>query len=136
MVLIYSPPLPLTIRILLVEDHEINRRLLQDYLLFRGYEVFGIADGADFFTAMGEYCPDLILLDLKLPNLDGFTILEQLRTHIELPQVPVIVISAYAFESDQQRALELGATHYLVKPIRLDSLRQLIETTIANQGKN
>jgi len=136
MVLIYSPPLPLTIRILLVEDHEINRRLLQDYLSFRGYEVFGIADGADFFTALTEYCPDLILLDLKLPNMDGFTILEQLQTHTELPQIPVIVISAYAFESDQQRALELGATHYLVKPIKLDSLRQLIETTIEKQNKN
>lgn len=118
------------IRVLLVEDNETNRRLLVDYLTFAGYATFSIADGGEFFTALAEWCPDLILLDLKLPTVDGYTLLAQLQKDEKWQSIPVIVVSALAFKADQQRALALGACRYLVKPVGLEHLRQVIAEEI------
>jgi CheY-like chemotaxis protein len=123
-------------RILLVEDHEISRHLLSDYLSCLGYQVLAIADGAAFFAALSYFQPDLILLDLKIPHIDGYSILEKFR---ELPpeqQVPIIVVSAYAFKSDQQRAFNLGAKKYFVKPINLSQLREAIQEILHDLTQN
>ncbi|XWK86079.1 MAG: response regulator [Phormidium sp.] len=117
----------LSSRILLVEDHEISRQLLSDYLGCLGYHVLAIADGAAFFPALSNFRPDLILLDLKIPHLDGYSILKQLQALPIDRQVPIIVVSAYAFKSDQQRAFSLGAKKYFVKPINLSQLRDAIQ---------
>lgn len=117
----------LSSRILLVEDHEISRQLLSDYLSCLGYQVLAIADGKVFFWALSSFQPDLILLDLKIPHLDGYSILKELQALPIDQQVPIIVVSAYAFKSDQQRALSLGAKKYFVKPINLSQLRDAIQ---------
>lgn len=113
-------------RLLLVEDHEINRLLLADYLTYCGYEVLTLSEGALFATAIAKFQPHLIVLDLKLPDTDGYTLLQQLQQHGEWSRIPVIVVSAFAFRADQRRALNLGARHYLVKPIQLLELKQLL----------
>lgn len=119
------------IRILLVEDNETNQRLMDDFLSrWCGYQVTSIRDGADFFPALREIRPHLILLDLKLPNVDGFTLLLQLRASKEWQHVPVIVVSAYAFKSDRQKAMNLGANQYFVKPVNLQEVQQGIETEL------
>lgn len=114
-------------RILMVEDHDTSRQLLSDYLSFLGYEVFAIADGAAFFSALSLFQPELILLDLKIPHIDGYSILKEIQALPSDRQVPIIVVSAYAFKSDQQRALSLGAKKYFVKPINLSQLREAIQ---------
>ena len=117
----------LTDRILLVEDHEVNRRLLSDYLSYLGYQVLCLAEGSTFFETMSHFQPHLVLLDLKLPGIDGYTLLQQIQQKPDWPQMPVIVVSAYAFKADQQRALNLGAKRYFVKPVNLSYLRQAIQ---------
>lgn len=114
-------------RILLVEDHEVNRCLLSDYLSYFGYQVFCLAEGSTFFEAVVRFRPHLILLDLKLPGIDGYTLLEQMQQRPQSQQVPIIVVSAYAFKADQQRAFRLGAKRYFVKPVNLAHLRQAIQ---------
>lgn len=114
-------------RILLVEDDDSNRQMLGDYLTLIGYEVHSVATGTECLVAIGKLRPNLILLDLKLPDISGYELLEELKAHPEWSCIPVIVISAYAFRSDQAKALALGARHYLVKPIELEQLIQAIE---------
>lgn len=101
--------------------------MLEDYLVYCGYQVLGIATGSSFFQALAEFQPHLVLLDLKLPDIDGYTLLQQLQQKPEWDNIPVIVVSAYAFKADQQRALDLGARRYFVKPVSLRDLKQAIE---------
>lgn len=115
-----------TIRILLIEDNDINRQLMTDYLKYCGYEVLSLPRGGTFAAAMSQFKPHLVLLDLKLPDVDGYTLLQQIQQKPEWLKIPVIVVSAYAFQSDQQRALSLGARRYLVKPVKLPELLQAI----------
>lgn len=114
-------------RILIVEDHEVNRRLLMDYICYLGYQVFTIGEGSTFFQAISQFQPHLILLDLKLPGIDGYTLLQLLQQQSDWQKVPVIVVSAYAFKADRERALSLGAKRYFVKPVNLAQLRQAIQ---------
>ncbi len=114
------------VRILLIEDNEANRRLMSDYLSYCGYSVYALSEGTQLDAVMQQFRPQVILLDLKLPTIDGYTLLTQIRQREDWQTVPVIVVSAYAFQRDQQRALELGARRYLVKPIRLSQLTDAI----------
>lgn len=116
-----------SMRILLLEDNDINRQLLSEYLNYLGYQVLALADGCNLFQALSDFQPHLILLDLKLPGVDGYTILEQIQQSSQWHHVPIIVVSAFAFKADQQRALDLGAKRYFVKPVRLPQLNQAIQ---------
>jgi two-component system cell cycle response regulator DivK len=118
-------------RILLIEDNEPGRQLMTDYLNYVGFTVLGLPGGAMFASAMQEFCPHLILLDLKLPDIDGFTLLQQIHQNPEWARIPVIVVSAFAFQTDQQRALRLGARRYFVKPVKPLLLQQAIEQELS-----
>lgn len=120
-------------RILLVEDNEASRQLMSDYLEYYGYKVLGLAKGSLFASAMMQFCPNLVLLDLKLPDVDGYSLLQERQWHPDWLKVPVIVISAFAFQADQRRALNLGACQYLVKPVGLTQLKQAIHRELACQ---
>ncbi|MGL4619175.1 MAG: response regulator transcription factor, partial [Chroococcidiopsis sp.] len=97
-----APANPIPKRILLVEDNYLNRQMLEDYLVFCGYQVLGLADGTEFFQALADFQPELILLDLRLPGIDGYTLLEQKSCRQDYQSIPVIVVSAFAFKADQQ----------------------------------
>ncbi len=120
------PSLNSTIRILLVEDNDISRQLMSDFLGHCGYSIRALSSGSDFAQTMTQFRPHLVLLDLKLPDIDGFMLLEQLQRSSEWANIPVIVVSAFAFQVDRQRALELGARQYLVKPVVLPQIQQAI----------
>jgi two-component system cell cycle response regulator DivK len=120
------------IRILLVEDNPISRQLMGDYLEYQGFSVLGLGEGSSFMATVTEFRPHLILLDLKLPDVDGYTLLEQLRSRLEWETLPVIVVSAYAFQTDQQRAFSLGVRQYLIKPVNLSQLKQAITQEFEN----
>lgn len=119
------------IRILLIEDNEPNRRLMEDYLAYVGYSVMALADGNSFEVALEEFQPQIVLLDLRLPGIDGYEILARMQQRSDWQQIPVIVVSACAFVADQQRAMNLGARRYLVKPIRLAELLAVIQDELA-----
>lgn len=114
-------------RILLVEDNEISRLLMSDYLEYCGWKVLSLAEGEPFLQTMRQFQPHLVLLDLKLPGVDGFTLLAQAQQIPEWLGIPIIVVSAFAFQTDQQRALNLGARRYLVKPVKPLLLREVIQ---------
>jgi two-component system, cell cycle response regulator DivK len=109
-------------RILVVEDNDINRMLLSDYLSYSGYHVQSLSDGSNFFKTIEKFQPDLILLDLKLPDVDGYYLLEQIQQQQDFARIPVIVVSGFAFKVDQEKAIKLGARGYFVKPINLNAL--------------
>jgi two-component system, cell cycle response regulator DivK len=119
-------------RILLVDDNEISCQLMTDYLEHCGWQVFSVVAGKAFDRAIANFQPNIILLDLKLPDIDGFTILKQIQETASWRTIPVIVISAHAFQTDQQRALKLGARQYLVKPIKLPQLVQAIQQELGD----
>ncbi len=118
------------IQVLLVEDNEINRLLMCDYLRYYRYRVVSLVDGEQFFETMACVQPNIILLDLKLRETNGYQILENLQKSSEYRDIPVIVISGLAFQKDKKCAFELGARHYLVKPINLNELNKLIQEEV------
>jgi DNA-binding response OmpR family regulator len=124
---------PSSARILLVEDDDAGRQLMSDYLESYGYKILGLPKGSGFALAMNQFRPDLVLLDLKLPDIDGYALLQQRQRHPDWLKVPVIVISALAFQADQQRALKLGACQYVIKPINLTQLKQTIRQQLSGQ---
>jgi two-component system, cell cycle response regulator DivK len=114
------------VRILQIEDNAASRQLMSDYLRHHGWDVMSLEEGTSFAAAMTQFQPHLVLLDLKLPDVDGYTLLQQMQENPDWRLTPVIVISAFAFQADKQRALDLGARRYLVKPVNLAQLRQAI----------
>ncbi|MGI8501680.1 MAG: response regulator [Hassallia sp.] len=122
-------------RILLVEDNEINRILLCDYLKYCNYDVQSLSEASSFFSTLKQFQPELILLDLKLPDIDGYTLLEKMQNKPDYVNIPIIVVSAFAFKADQERARNLGACRYFVKPVNLTDLIQAIEEELALKSK-
>lgn len=122
-------------RILLIEDNDVNRILLCDYLNYCGYDVESLSEASTFFSTIEKFQPELILLDLKLPDIDGYTLLEEMQNKPDYPNIPVIVVSAFAFKADRERALNLGACQYFVKPVNLIDLIIAIEEKLAFKNK-
>ncbi|MBD2094296.1 response regulator [Trichocoleus sp. FACHB-591] len=121
-----SEPSP-AVRVLLVEDDDFNRLLLNDYLSYRGYQVLSLAEGSSFLSTLTQFQPHVVLLDLKLPDISGYQLLEALRQQIEFQHLPVIVLTAFAFRAERQQALQLGVQGYFVKPSRPEELVAAIE---------
>lgn len=122
-------------RILLIEDNDVNRILLDDYLNYCGYDVQSLSEASTFFSTIEQFQPQLILLDLKLPDIDGYALLEKMHKLPDYVNIPVIVVSALAFKADRERALDLGACRYFVKPVNLIDLIQAIEEELALNSK-
>ncbi|NEZ54350.1 response regulator [Adonisia turfae] len=104
-------------RILLIEDDYGNRVLFADFLEQCGYRVLPLVDGNNCIEIMQEFLPHLVLLDIKLPHIDGVTLIQAIRNHAQFHAIPILVVSGYAFQADRRRALAAGATDYMVKPI-------------------
>lgn len=122
-------------RVLLVEDHYLNRMLLSDYLSYSGYDVQSLSEGSTFFSTIEKFEPDLMLLDLKLPDIDGYSLLKQVQQKPDLSKIPIIVVSAFAFKADQELALSLGARRYFVKPLKLKELILTIEEELTSHHR-
>lgn len=122
-------------RVLLIEDNDVNRMLLSDCLKFCGYQVKSLANGSKFFSAVKTFQPNLIVLDLKLPDIDGFLLLEKMQQNCRTVKIPVIVVSGLAFKSDWERAIGLGARRYFVKPVILTELTQAIKRELSCHHK-
>jgi len=113
-------------RILYVEDNEDNIYMLTRRLERQGFEVLVARDGEQGVTMARKERPDLILMDLNMPVMDGWEATRQLKAAAETETIPVIALSAHAMTGDRERAIEAGADEYDTKPVRIDSLKDKI----------
>jgi len=109
-------------KILLVEDNELNRDMLSRRLIRRGYNVILAEDGSQGVSAAHTEMPDLILMDLSLPVMDGWEALVCLKSYPETREIPIIALTAHALVSDRQKAFEAGFDDYDCKPVELSRL--------------
>jgi type II secretory ATPase GspE/PulE/Tfp pilus assembly ATPase PilB-like protein/CheY-like chemotaxis protein len=109
---------PMQSTVLLVEDEEALRLVLKDLLTREGFTVLEAADGIAALDQVDRGAPDIVVLDLNLPRLDGYGVLSRLRAREQTAQLPVIVLTAKADEDNEVRVLEIGATDFLTKPFR------------------
>ncbi|MFO7322706.1 MAG: response regulator [Chloroflexota bacterium] len=109
-------------RILVIEDNPDNMTLISDVLVSLQYEVLQAVDGEQGLQMAEEFRPDLILMDLSLPRLDGWSATRLLKSNPELRAIPVIALTAHAMVGDRERALEAGCDDYISKPINLREL--------------
>ena len=117
-------------RILIVEDNEENRDALTRRLERRGFEVLIAVDGNAGVEKAKSEKPDLILMDMNMPELDGWEATRQIKAEPSLRDVPVIALTAHAMTGDRERALEAGCTDYHTKPIEFPKLLAQIETVL------
>ena len=103
-------------RILVVEDHEDNRRIMRDLLTSSGYEVIEAVTGLEGVTAAETHRPDLIVMDIQLPGIDGYEATRRIKANPSLQKVPIIVVTSYALSGDDVKAFEAGCDAYVAKP--------------------
>ncbi len=109
-------------RILVIEDNRDNMVLITDVLTSLHYEVLQAADGEQGVQKAAEERPDLILMDLSLPRMDGWTATQLIKADAGLQHIPIIALTAHAMMGDRERALEAGCDDYISKPINLREL--------------
>lgn len=112
----------MTQRILIVEDHEVNRRVLRDLLTSAGYELSEATSGEEGIILAGSFHPDLILMDIQLPGVDGYEATRRIKANPELRHIPIIAVTSYALSGDEDKAFEAGCTAYISKPFSPRSL--------------
>jgi two-component system, cell cycle response regulator DivK len=110
-------------RILVVEDTEDNRQILRDLLTAAGYELLEATDGVQGIAMAAQHRPDLILMDIQLPLIDGYEATRQIKKDSALHHIPIIAVTSYALSGDEENARAAGATGYIAKPF---SPRQLL----------
>lgn len=103
-------------RILIIEDHEDNRRILRDLLMSKGYDVIEADDGVNGVNTATAVRPDLILMDIQLPGIDGHEATRRIKANSETRKIPIIVVTSYALSGDELKAFEAGCDAYVPKP--------------------
>jgi CheY-like chemotaxis protein len=121
-------------KILLVEDNEMNRDMLSRRLMRKGYEVLLALDGAQGVAVTVAERPDLVLMDMSLPVLDGWEATRRLKAAPETRSIPVIALTAHAMSTDRVKAAEAGCDDYDTKPVELPRLLEKIERLLGAAG--
>ena len=117
-------------KILLVEDNEMNRDMLSRRLKKRGFDMVIAVDGLEGLEMASQESPDLILLDLSLPKVDGWEVARQLKADAATSGIPIIALTAHAMAGDRERAMEAGCDEYDTKPIDMKRLLEKINTML------
>ena len=117
-------------KILLVEDNEMNRDMLSRRLQRKGYEILIAIDGAKGIDVATANAPDLILMDMSLPVMDGWEATRRLKADKALKHIPIIALTAHAMANDREKALEAGCDDYDTKPIELERLLAKMEALL------
>ncbi len=114
-------------RVLLAEDNPVNCELLRELLEARGYNVIEAPDGQEALRIIEQAHPDIVLLDIGMPVMDGFAVMRKIRENPSLATLPVLAVTAYAMRGDRERVLNAGFDGYLSKPINPRDLANEIE---------
>jgi two-component system cell cycle response regulator DivK len=121
----------MTTRILVIEDHLDNREILRDLLTSVGYEVIEATTGPQGVCAAATRGPDLILMDLHLPGMDGYEATRRIKAHPALRHIPIIAVTSYALSGDDVKAWQAGCDGYVAKPFDTHTLVATIRTYLA-----
>ena len=121
-------------KVLLVEDNELNRDMLSRRLERKGFEIVLAVDGIQGVALARSEAPDLILMDMSLPEIDGWEATCRLKADEATCQIPVLALTAHAMEGDRERAIEAGCDDYDTKPVNLPRLLEKIQTLLNNQA--
>jgi two-component system, cell cycle response regulator DivK len=120
-------------KVLVVEDNELNMKLFNDLLEAHGYKVVQTRDGLTALDMAREHKPDLILMDIQLPEVSGIEVTKWLKEDDKLKSIPVIAVTAFAMKGDEQKIREGGCEAYISKPISVMSFLQTIDKFLKNQ---
>jgi CheY-like chemotaxis protein len=121
-------------KILVIEDNEQNLYLVTFILEKHGYRVEAAREGQEGVSRAGALLPDLILLDIQLPGMDGYAVAQRLRENPALSAVPIVAVTSYAMAGDRDRALAAGCTGYIEKPINPETFLQQVEQHLGRQS--
>jgi two-component system cell cycle response regulator DivK len=117
-------------RILVVEDNDLNRRLFCDVLKSQGFVVEPCADGESALDRAREFVPNLIIMDIQLPNVSGLDLIEAAKKDPTLRLIPVLAVTAYAGKGDEERIRDAGAEGYLAKPVSIGPFMQAVRALV------
>ena len=120
-------------KVLIAEDNPVNRELLREVLECRGYEVVEACDGQQALQQVAECQPDILLLDLGMPVLDGYATIQQIRASPATVALPVLAVTAYAMQSDRDKVMSSGFDGYVSKPVQANMLIQEMERLLAKK---
>ncbi len=113
--------------VIVVDDNDLNMKLFQDVLELHGYNVLQAKDGMEGWRMAREHRPDLILMDIQLPKVSGLEVTKWLKDDETLKSIPVIAITAFVMDGDEEKFLEGGCDAYIVKPISVPDFLQTVE---------
>lgn len=118
---------PVAKRILIVEDNELNMKLLNDILEAHGYDIIKSSQGEEAIALARNQLPDIILLDIQLPDISGLEVSRRLKADPDTSVIPIIAVTAFAMGGDEKRALDAGCDGYVTKPIMLREFLDLLQ---------
>lgn len=121
---------------LVIEDNENNRELISFILTYAGYEVQLAKNGLEGIQMTQSELPDFIILDIQLPDIDGFEVLKNLRSDKKFENIPIIIMSSYALDGDKKRIKDLGGNYYIEKPIIPETIMCEIENVLKTAREN
>lgn len=121
--------------ILIVEDNDMNLRLARDVLQYHGFRTLEAMTAADGIALASEHRPDLVLMDINLPDMDGVSALQRLRAEPETKSIPVVALTAFALQADQDRLSAAGFDGYLGKPIDVRAFPEQVRRYCAPTGE-
>lgn len=117
-------------KILIVEDNDLNLKLFNDLLQAHGYQTVEIKDGLDAVGVVKRHKPDLIIMDIQLPEISGLDVTKKIKADKEIANIPVIAVTAFAMKDDEEKILRAGCQAYISKPISivsfLDTIRKFL----------
>lgn len=123
-------PMPMTKTVLIVEDNELNMKLFHDLLDAHGYRTLQTRNGMEALELAREHHPDLILMDIQLPEVSGLEVTTWLKEDDQLRQIPVVAVTAFAMKGDEERIREGGCEAYISKPISVTTFLDTVERFI------
>ena len=113
-------------KVLVADDNAASRELIREVLETSGYEVVDAGDGEEAVHRVYETMPDLLLVDIQMPSLDGYGVLQKLRLEPRFSELRIVALTAFAMQGDRERALAAGFDGYITKPVEIAALRQEI----------
>jgi two-component system, cell cycle response regulator DivK len=118
---------PLRQRVLIVEDNDLNMKLFNDLLVAHGYDTLQTKDGVEALALARQHRPDLILMDIQLPEVSGLEVTKWIKEDKSLSMIPIIAVTAFAMKGDRKKMRDGGCEDYIAKPISVASFLQTVE---------
>ena len=117
-------------RILVVEDNDLNRKLFCDVLMANGFAVAPVADGLEAIDKARDFVPNLVIMDIQLPNVSGLDLIARIKADSALRTIPVLAVTAYAGKGDEERIRDAGAEGYLAKPVSIGPFMRAVNALL------